>query len=114
MFLQKSPDKIVAVTHEFVSQSLASILNKKIFFLTKRNEDLIKLATALNAQGYQNFIYICHPYHPCYSSKEGMDKLGFSIDGKNFNIEFSKMTEFDKPLLYEALIVNSLQNSDGS
>jgi 4-amino-4-deoxy-L-arabinose transferase-like glycosyltransferase len=114
MFLQKSPDKIVAVTHEFVSQSLASILNKKIFFLTKKNEDLIKLATALNAQGHQNFIYICHPYHPCYSSKEGMDKLGFSIDGKKFNIEFSKMTEFDKPLLYEALIVNSSQTSDGS
>jgi hypothetical protein len=114
MFLQKNPDKIVAVTHEFVSQSLASILSQKTFFLTKENNDLVNLGTALKGQGYQKFIYICHPYHPCYSSKGGLDRLGFSVDGKNFNIEFSKIGEFDKPLLYQALIVDSSKNAKGS
>jgi hypothetical protein len=36
------------------------------------------------------------------------------VDGKNFNIEFSKIGEFDKPLLYQAVIVDSSKNTYGS
>jgi hypothetical protein len=89
-------------------------LSRKTFFLTKENNDLVKLSKALKGQGYQKIIYICHSYHPCYSSKGGLDRLEFSVDGKNFNIEFSKIGEFDKPLLYQAVIVDSSKNTYGS
>ncbi|MCA1992522.1 MAG: hypothetical protein LDL41_10880, partial [Coleofasciculus sp. S288] len=106
-FLRTSSDKIIVGTHEFVNQSLVSIFNEKIFFLTKENEDLVSLGKALHKQGYQDFIYICYPYHPCHSSQKEPEILEFNVEGKTLKMEFYKLGNFNKNILYKSLITES-------
>lgn len=111
-FLRKNPDKVVATTHEFVSQSLVPIFGQqKIFFLTKSNENLISLGAALEKRGYKHFVYICHPYHPCYSPEGTPNQLEFTVEGKPLLLKFSPIGKIDDYLLYDSSLLENLTPS---
>lgn len=89
--LRKDGHQIVAVNHEFVSQGLVSVFNKKVFFLTKTPENLAKLSSALHKQGIQEFIYVCERFNPCAADEEETAKLALLTESKPLRIDFSKL-----------------------
>jgi hypothetical protein len=90
-FLQKTPNKAIAVSHQFVAQALeASAGQDKWFFLVENKKQLEQISQALRSQKQQKFIYICYPHRECNLPKESQK-----------NLKFSKLGVYGKYPIYE-------------
>jgi hypothetical protein len=97
--LEASPNQVVAVSNHYISQELVAIFNKKLFFLTKDNNKLKKMASVLRDKGYKKFLYLIAESH-----QEKINFLDFKLGNKNYVINFSKLGKFGTYILYEASI----------
>jgi 4-amino-4-deoxy-L-arabinose transferase-like glycosyltransferase len=97
--LQANPNQVVAVSNHYISQELASIFTKKVFFLTKSNNELKKMALVLRDKGYKSFLYLV-----AESNQEKLDFINFKSANKNYAINFSNLGKFGTYILYEASI----------
>lgn len=90
-FLQKTPAKAIAVSHQFVAQTLeASVSQDRWFFLVENQKQLEQISQALRSQKQEKFIYICYPHRDCNLPKESLK-----------NIKFSKLGIYGKYPIYE-------------
>jgi hypothetical protein len=90
-FLQKTPNRAIAVSHQFVAQALeASTSRDKWFFLVENKKQLEQISQALRSQKQEKFIYICYPHRDCNLPKESLK-----------NIKFSKLGIYGKYPIYE-------------
>ncbi len=103
-FLRKDSNKIVAVANQYVGQSFEATFKQKIFFLTKKPEDVSKLALALNEQGYKKFLYVCPFYDECFSSPTIPDQLKLVRKQKELTIQLKKIKENTRYRIEEATI----------
>ncbi|UKO97471.1 LA_3751/LA_3752 family putative glycosyltransferase [Nostoc sp. UHCC 0870] len=104
-FLQKDSNRMIAVAHQYVSQTFESTFNEKSFFLTKTTNDIRKLSLALDEQGYQKFIYICPAYDSCFSSPKIPDVLEVSTNQSPLRIQFAEIKKYQKYIVREATII---------
>lgn len=103
-FFHKDNHKIVAVAHQYISQSFESAFKDKIFFLTKTPDAVSKLSVALHEQGYQNFVYVCAAYDPCYSSPTIPTTLNIAAQGKPWLVQLTEIKKNKKYIVQEAEI----------
>ncbi|MBF2020711.1 MAG: dolichol-phosphate mannosyltransferase [Hydrococcus sp. C42_A2020_068] len=105
-FLQKSPDNVIAISHQYVAQALEASLNRdKLFFWVENQKDLEKLGLALLAQKQQKFIYICYPHRPCDLPKQTSENLKIYQKDREIKIEFFSLGKFGKYPIYEVSII---------
>lgn len=97
--------KIVAVAHQYISQTFESTFKDKIFFLTKTPDAMSELSLALHEQGYQNFVYVCASYDPCYSSPTIPTRLNILAKDKPLLVQFTEIKKNKKYIVQEAEIV---------
>ncbi|MBD2502608.1 LA_3751/LA_3752 family putative glycosyltransferase [Anabaena azotica] len=109
-FFRKDNHKIVAVAHQYISQSFESAFKEKIFFLTKTSDAVSKLSLALHEQGYNNFVYVCAFYDPCYSSPTIPTKLNIAAKNKPLLVQFTEIKKNKKYILQEAKILQAEVN----
>ncbi len=98
--LQKNQNTAVAVSDQSISQELAATFGEKVFFLTKTNNDLKRLASVLVDQGHQQFLYVVAQDH-----KEKVDSLEFTSRDRPFAIKFSPLGEFGSYVVYQASLI---------
>jgi hypothetical protein len=103
-FLRKDSNKIVAVANQYVGQSFEATFKQKIFFLTKKPEDISKLALALNEQGYKTFLYVCPFYDKCFSSPTIPEQVKLVRKEKRLTIQLRKIKENKRYRIEEATI----------
>ncbi|MGK7877266.1 MAG: hypothetical protein AB4426_29405 [Xenococcaceae cyanobacterium] len=114
-FVEENTNKVVAVPHQYLGQSLgASIFEKKKVFLIKEKEDFLKLGQALPKNGYEKFLYICPHYHSCFSSEVTPKTIEFILDDRLLIIEFSEVLKLEKYIFYEALVIENSGTTEGS
>lgn len=106
-FLRKDNNKIVAVAHQFISQSFESAFKDKIFFLTKKPDDVGKLSLALHEQGYQKFVYVCASYDPCFSLPTLTDKLEIPNQEEILRVQFTEIQRNKKYFIQEGEITRN-------
>ncbi|MBK1986283.1 hypothetical protein A0J48_001730 [Sphaerospermopsis aphanizomenoides BCCUSP55] len=104
-FLRKDSNKIVAVANQYVGQSFEATFNQKIFFLTKKPNDVSKLGLALHEQGYTKFLYICPVYDKCFASPQIPNKLRIFASPKKLTIQLKNIKENKRYRIEEATIV---------
>jgi hypothetical protein len=98
-FVKKSPNKIIAISHQFVAQAIApSLTQDKVFFGVENQKDLERLGKTLLEQDRQNFLYICYPHRPC--------KVPEEINNRDFIIQLSNLGTFGKYPIYEGVILS--------
>ncbi|BAY41120.1 hypothetical protein NIES2111_55110 [Nostoc sp. NIES-2111] len=106
-YFRKDDQKIVAVAHQYVSQTFESAFKDKIFFLTKTPEAVSKLGLALHEQGYKNFVYVCPSYDPCFSSPSIPTVLDVTNTNQPLRIQFTQIKKNKKYIVQEADIVQA-------
>jgi hypothetical protein len=106
-FFRKDDNKIVAVAHQYISQTFESAFKDKIFFLTKTPEAVGKLGLVLHEQGYQKFVYVCASYDPCYSSPTIPPVLDIAANDKPLRVQFTQIKKNKKYIVQEAEIVQA-------
>lgn len=106
-FLRQDSNKVVAVANQYVGQSFEAMFNQKIFFLTKKPDDVSKLGLALHEQGYQKFIYICPAYDKCFSNSRIPETLPLLASPKNLMIQLKNIKENKKYRIQEASIIEN-------
>jgi len=106
-FFRKDNHKIVAVAHQYISQSFESAFQDKIFFLTKTPDAVSKLGLALHEQGYQNFVYVCAAYDPCYSSPTIPTQLNIAAKDKSLLVQLTEIKKNKKYIVQEAKILTA-------
>ncbi|MCU0532809.1 MAG: dolichol-phosphate mannosyltransferase [Hydrococcus sp. Prado102] len=105
-FIQNSPDKVIAISHQFVAQAIEPAVSRdKLFFDVETLENLKKLATALIEQNQINFLYICYPHRPCELPETTPEALKIPSNNQEFDIKFSQAGEFGKYPIYEVVII---------
>lgn len=98
-FLQKTPNNIIAISHQFVAQAIApSIGQDKVFFAVENQNDLTLLGKKLLEQNKQEFLYICYPHRPCEVPQKMTNNEG------DFTIQLSNLGTFGKYPIYEGVI----------
>ncbi|QSJ21141.1 hypothetical protein JYQ62_36940 [Nostoc sp. UHCC 0702] len=103
-FLRKDNHKIVAVANQYISQSFESAFKDKIFFLTKKPDNVGKLSLALHEQGSQKFIYVCASYASCFSSPTLPDKLEIPHQQEILHVQFTEIHRNKKYFIKEGEI----------
>ncbi|BCL35969.1 LA_3751/LA_3752 family putative glycosyltransferase [Nostoc sp. MS1] len=106
-YFRNNNQKVVAVAHQYVNQTFEPAFKDKIFLLTKTPEAVSKLGLALHEQGYQNFVYICPAYDPCYSSPTIPTVLNIAAKDKPLQIQFKQIKKNKKYIVQEANIVQA-------
>lgn len=96
--LRQDNSEILATPNQYVNQTFESLFESKDFFLTKKSEELIKLASELHKQGYEKFTYICPSYDACYSANKIPDSLEFVAEGKSLSIEFAELANINQKI----------------
>ncbi|ABA20400.1 conserved hypothetical protein [Trichormus variabilis ATCC 29413] len=109
-FLRQDDHKIVAVAHQYISQSFEAAFKNKLFFLTKNLDDTSKLGLALNEQGYDNFVYVCASYDPCFSSPTIPSQINISATDKLLRVQLKEVKKNKKYIIQEAEIVQVKDN----
>jgi hypothetical protein len=105
-FVRKSPDRVIAVSHQFVAQAIEPAVSRdKLFFEVETPENLRKLATALIAQNQNKFLYICYPHRPCKLPEKTLEDLKITSKNREFELNFSQAGEFGKYPIYEVKII---------
>lgn len=103
-FLRADSNQVVAVAHQYVSQTFESVFNQKIFFLTKSQEDINQLSVALKSQNLQKFIYICPSYDACFSSPQIPDVLEIATHQPPLRVNFKEIKKTSKYIVREGVI----------
>jgi hypothetical protein len=103
-FLRKDSNKFVAVAHQYVSQTFESVFDEKIFFLTKKSDDVSQLSRAIHQQGYQKFIYICPAYDSCFSAPKIPNKLDISTAEQPLHIQLTPVKQGKRYVIQEVAI----------
>jgi len=106
-FLRKDSNKIVAVAHQYVSQTFEVAFRDKIFFLTNKLDSFNQLSLALHEQGYPKFVYICPSYDPCFSSPTIPSKLDISTQDQLLHVQLRDIQKNDIYMIQEAEIISS-------
>lgn len=109
-FFRQDDHKIVAVAHQYISQSFEAAFKNKLFFLTKNSDDVSKLGLALNEQGYNKFVYVCASYDPCFSSPTIPSQLNISAKDKLLRVQLTQVKKNKKYIIQEAEIVQAKGN----
>ncbi|OKH25236.1 dolichol-phosphate mannosyltransferase [Hydrococcus rivularis NIES-593] len=105
-FLQKSPNNVIAISHQYVAQAIeASLRRDKLLFWVENQKDLEKLSLALLAQKQQRFIYICYPHRPCELPKQTSENLKIYQKNRDLKIKFLNLGKFGKYPIYEGTII---------
>ena len=106
-FLNQYNPQSVAISHQFVGQTLEPAVDQsKIFFKVENEQDLIKLSQALIQQQQLKFTYICYPNRPCNLPKAEPDNLQFTQGDRQYQIKMLKVGKFGKYPIYEGFIEN--------
>ncbi len=106
-FLNKSTLQMVAISHQFVGQTLEPAVDKnKSFFKVDNEQDLIKLSQALIQQQQLKFTYICYPNRLCNLPKAEPDNLQFTQGDRQYQIKMFEVGNFGKYPIYEVFIEN--------
>ncbi len=106
-FLNKSNLQIVAISHQFVGQTLEPAVDKnKSFFKVDNEQDLIKLSQALIQQQQLKFTYICYPNRLCNLPKAEPDNLQFTQGDRQYQIKMFEVGNFGKYPIYKVFIEN--------
>ena len=58
-YLERDPNEVVAVSHQFVGQELEALFTSRHIVLTDGPSALHRLVQALDAQGIERFTYVC-------------------------------------------------------
>lgn len=98
--------RIVVVAHQWISQEMESILDRKVFFRTLSADDLGRLAVALVDHGHRDFLYLTLDYQAIPDDQE------FRVGDDAMKIEFSGLGLHGSYLIYEARIID--QEGQGS
>jgi hypothetical protein len=107
--LEESPERVIAVSHQYAAQLLEPPLRgKKFFFQAETSNDLVKLSKVLVEQNQDQFIYVCYPYRKCQPPEDSQDNLQFTKGEQRFQIELSNLGQFGKYPIYEASIKQPL------
>nr|WP_242040463.1 hypothetical protein [Anabaena subtropica] len=109
-FFRQDTHQIVAVAHQYISQSFESAFDDKIFFLTKKPDDVSKLGLALHEQGYENFVYVCASYDPCFSSPTIPSKLDISAKDQLLRVQLTEIKKNKKYSIQAAKIIATSTN----
>jgi hypothetical protein len=105
-FLQNSPNKAIAISHQYVAQAIeASLSRDKLFFWVENQKDLEKLGLALLAQKQHKFLYVCYPHRPCELPEETSKNLKIYQKNREIKIKFLNLGKFGKYPIYEASII---------
>jgi hypothetical protein len=102
--LKQHPDAIVASSHQYVNQSLASLFDQKSFFLAETSKELETLSAALYQTGYEKFLYVCYPYRKCEPALDMIGTTSINLEKKRYAIQFSNIGTFGKYPLYEVSV----------
>ena len=106
-FLNQDNNRSVAISHQFVGQTLEPAVHKnKVFFKVENEQDLIKLSQTLIQQQQPKFTYICYPNRPCNLPQAESSNLHFTQGDRQYQITMSKLGEFGKYPIYEVVIEN--------
>jgi hypothetical protein len=104
-FVQKNPNRIIAISHQFVGQVLEPALNPdKIFFKVDNLQALKELSVTLSDRNDSKFLYICYPFSPCKIPQEAPDRLKFSDRDQELNVQFQALGKLGKYAIYQASI----------
>ena len=107
-FLQKKPERIIAMSHQFVAQVLEPGLSRdKLFFRAEDSSKLVKLSQTLVENKTQTFLYVCYPFRDCNPPKDSPEKLKFSQGNQQYAIQLSNLGKFGRYPIYQASIVKS-------
>ncbi len=106
-FLRKDSNQVVAVAHQYVSQTFESVFNEKIFFLTKESDDVSQLIQAINQQGYEKFIYICPVYDSCFSKPKIPDVLEINTAQEPLRMQLKTIKKGERFIIQEAAIAKA-------
>lgn len=88
-FLVQSPERIVAISHQFVAQKLEAATNKENFwFLVETPEQLVTFSQVLLREKVTDFTYICYPYRPCPLPKKSYSQVVSLTQNQLYFIDF--------------------------
>lgn len=105
-FLRENPEKVVAISHQFVGQALEpSVGEEKLFFKVENEEELIQLSRVLVQQQQPKFTYICYPHHYCNLPTIDSDNLQFTDGNRHFRINLLSLGKLGKYPIYEVEIL---------
>ncbi|HBE19007.1 MAG TPA: dolichol-phosphate mannosyltransferase [Cyanobacteria bacterium UBA11149] len=104
--LDKDPNQVIAMSHQFVAQALQPGLKQdKLFLRAEDSDKLVKLGQALVEQGQNKFTYICYPHEECHPPSANPDTLKFDRGNQRFAINLKNLGTFGKYPIYEANII---------
>ncbi len=103
-YLKTQPNPIIAVSHQYMSQTLTQLFDQKTFFLAEKSEAVKKLSVALHQIGHPNFLYICYPFNPCEPEKKMVGNSNFLSGAQSYTIQFDRAGVFGKYPVYEVSV----------
>jgi hypothetical protein len=103
-YLKTQSNQVIAVSHQYMSQTLANLFRQNTFFLAEKTEDVKKLSVALHQKGRSNFLYICYPFNTCEPEKEISERSNFSMGAQNYTLQFSRTGVFGRYPVYEVSV----------
>jgi hypothetical protein len=107
-FIEKNPNDVIAISHQFVAQAIeASVSRDKFFFLVENKKSLSKLSAALLRQKQQKFLYVCYPFRPCPLPEEISENLKIIQKDRRFTIKFLNLGKLGKYPIYEVAIAQN-------
>jgi hypothetical protein len=105
-FLEDKPEQVIAISHQFVSQTLeASVISReKFWFKVENTEDLAKLAQSILPENLNQFLYICYPFASCSLPKTAKEKLFINYQEKAYSVSFKFLEKKGKYPIYQGNI----------
>lgn len=100
-----TPHEILAVSHQYVAQSILFSHPEKSILLVKDIESLKLLSHQLVKQGYFDFLYICYPHRQCPVPLENSQNLTFKVNNDQFLINFTELGKAGNTPLYQGKIL---------
>jgi hypothetical protein len=110
-YLQRDTNQYIAISHEFVGQTLeATTVNREIFFTVDTLPKLIQFAQTLIEQQQNKFTYICYPHRPCKLPQLPANDLKFQKNKRQYQLKLQTVGKFGKYPIYQGEI-QLIQNS---
>jgi hypothetical protein len=104
-FLAEKPEQVMAISHQFVGQTLeASVSGEKFWFKVENTEDLAKLTQSMLAENLDRFIYICYPFAPCPLPETAKKELFISDREPDHSVDFKFLEKKGKYPIYQGYI----------
>jgi hypothetical protein len=104
-FLEKKPEQVIAISHQFVGQTLeASVSGEKVWFKVENTEDLAKLTQSMLQENLEQFLYICYPFAPCPLPKTAKKELLIRDRGQAHSVDFKLIEKKGKYPIYQGNI----------